>query len=816
MTNRFVRAFKTIIGQDNSIKSFPTLSSNRDKMSYRDFESGGWITHTSLNQSEFDFKTLEQKTYQDNPTFIQNQKLIKSKIFSKDTFLKSEYSRINHRISNQIESLGWTPKLQKKLFDILYAGCGVVLLVFTKNDVGETKIKAYPFVRNGIEIVQITYDILDEITEIKIRNNQGYYEYLDLDNTDYHIFSNIEIEDRHTYLSNLTLASPFIACEVALLERDLEFAQSGFTSIPFLSPKIDKIFQDNKEIKLSVGGQIYEYQDFLTQGFKYIKKQMQEEIKKSKLPIFPWSVETTNVTTDNRANDTKSIRDYILERIQVACFTNGSVTGRDGTANRAVSEQDRDNLEENTVLIFQQMFEAVVNDWILPILIPHNYKEFKWQFYRETTDESIKLREQAQKTYEILVDDKNVNLLASVGLSLNQSQVKEIFKQAHNIDLDDVLLKDNAQEDSSIKTVDFERLDEVFKKYHESVNMSYSELERWYDNDLSKEASIGRTAINRNLNLLDKKKDEWTSRDISEANKTITFIARMSKAKQGQKVRVDGEDTNYSKRDISLMNWAYNPTKSFFADSIKTQIDLSKIPYIKFDDVEKSQEYQKLKSSIETALQRQYQDYQTDNSIKLNTSNFKGFENYLSPLEMTELLTDYAKATTKEYQKIVNEDYKNQPKLFIDRIKEIVDLHYKGGAVTDYDNQGNLVKSEYKGFVNTQKSNLAKLEFGDEKEFKRLQQQDVKRIEENMLIPFFNEMYDEIATDDGLDWIGTIAKSDQLTRDWHRNNSGTAHKKGGRMKDTTNALFYLERWCRCNQVHCTKQQAINAGFEIIE
>ncbi|MGL4758679.1 MAG: hypothetical protein ACRCXZ_05055, partial [Patescibacteria group bacterium] len=651
MSNRFIRAFKTLTGQDNSIKSFPTLVSNRDKMSYSDFESGGWITHTSLNQSEFDFKTLEQKIYQDNPTFIQNQKLISSKIFSKDTFLKSEYSRLNQRISNQIESLGWTTKLQKKLFDVLYAGCGVALLVFTKNNLGEIKIKAYPFVRNGTEIVQITYDILDEITEIKIRNNQGYYEYLDLDNTDYYIFSNIEIEDRHTYLSNLTLASPFIACEVALLERDLDFAQSGFTSIPFLSPKIDKIFQDGKEIKLSVGGQIYEYQDFLTQGFKFIKKQMQEEIKKSKLPIFPWSVETTNVTTDNRANDTKSIRDYILERIQVACFTNGSVTGRDGTANRAVSEQDRDNLEENTVLIFQQMFEEVVNEWILPILIPHNHKEFSWQFYREATDESIKLREQAQKTYEILVDGKNVNLLASVGLSLNQNQVKEIFKQAHNLDLDDI-----TQTKSNIQ-------------------------------------------------------------DVEVAS-----------------------------------------TKSFFSDSIKTQnIDLSKIPHIKFENVEKSQEYQKLKSSIEIALQSQYQEYQTSNSIKLNTISFKGFEDYLSPLEMTELLTDYAKATTKEYQKTVNEDYKNQPKLFIDRIKEIVDLHYKGGIVTDYDNQGNLIKSEYKGFVNTQKSNLAKLEFGDEKEFERLQKADVKRIEENMLIPFFNEMYDEIASDDGLDWIGTVA-----------------------------------------------------------
>jgi hypothetical protein len=96
----------------------------------------------------------------------------------------------------------------------------------------------------------------------------------------------------------------------------------------------------------------------------------------------------------------------------------------------------------------------------------------------------------------------------------------------------------------------------VYRKYKDKVNMSYSELNKWKNTEASKRASLSRAPINRNLRLLSKNKNEWTNRDIRDANRTISFVSRMSNARQGKKLPV-----GYSKRDISLKNWAYDPNK---------------------------------------------------------------------------------------------------------------------------------------------------------------------------------------------------------------------------------------------------------------
>ena len=98
-------------------------------------------------------------------------------------------------------------------------------------------------------------------------------------------------------------------------------------------------------------------------------------------------------------------------------------------------------------------------------------------------------------------------------------------------------------------------IDEVFTKYKQSVNMSYSQLKSWAENDCSKKASVDRKPINRNLRLLSKKKAEWTLKDVEDANKTIAFIARMRKVEDGKNV---SEECPYSKKYISLKNWAYD------------------------------------------------------------------------------------------------------------------------------------------------------------------------------------------------------------------------------------------------------------------
>jgi hypothetical protein len=98
------------------------------------------------------------------------------------------------------------------------------------------------------------------------------------------------------------------------------------------------------------------------------------------------------------------------------------------------------------------------------------------------------------------------------------------------------------------------KLDEVFKKYHETVNMSYSQLQEWSQNPKSKVASLDRSPIRRNLRLLSKKKEDWTQKDITDANRTISYVNR---AKAIGKGKVTGKSEPFGRNEIALRNWAY-------------------------------------------------------------------------------------------------------------------------------------------------------------------------------------------------------------------------------------------------------------------
>jgi hypothetical protein len=102
-----------------------------------------------------------------------------------------------------------------------------------------------------------------------------------------------------------------------------------------------------------------------------------------------------------------------------------------------------------------------------------------------------------------------------------------------------------------------EVIDDVYAKYQDTVNMSYSELEAWSKTECSKLASLDRSPINRNLRLLSTKKGDWGANEVKSANRTISFVSRMKNMEQGQPIN----KTCPSKRDISLKNWAYNPNK---------------------------------------------------------------------------------------------------------------------------------------------------------------------------------------------------------------------------------------------------------------
>lgn len=111
----------------------------------------------------------------------------------------------------------------------------------------------------------------------------------------------------------------------------------------------------------------------------------------------------------------------------------------------------------------------------------------------------------------------------------------------------------------AVEKLEQEELDEVYGKWRDAVNMSATELKAWNENPCSRKASVDAAAvIERNLELLETPKDKWDRRLVDNANRTISFVARMLGAEQGEPVN---QECKISKRDISLKNWAHDPSK---------------------------------------------------------------------------------------------------------------------------------------------------------------------------------------------------------------------------------------------------------------
>lgn len=98
-----------------------------------------------------------------------------------------------------------------------------------------------------------------------------------------------------------------------------------------------------------------------------------------------------------------------------------------------------------------------------------------------------------------------------------------------------------------------QELEAVYEKYYNEVNMSYSELKTWANNPCSKKASLDRSPIKRNLHLLSTPKSRWKTKEISWANKTISYLARARKIKSSNEIC-----NGYTKNEIALKNWAYD------------------------------------------------------------------------------------------------------------------------------------------------------------------------------------------------------------------------------------------------------------------
>jgi len=106
-----------------------------------------------------------------------------------------------------------------------------------------------------------------------------------------------------------------------------------------------------------------------------------------------------------------------------------------------------------------------------------------------------------------------------------------------------------------------EEIEARYDDYMSAVNMTYSELKAWSETECSQLASLDRSPIERNLELLQTNKADWTNKHFEDAGKTIAFINRMRENTAGDILEDSNGNVCGSKRTISLMNWAYNPNK---------------------------------------------------------------------------------------------------------------------------------------------------------------------------------------------------------------------------------------------------------------
>ncbi len=102
----------------------------------------------------------------------------------------------------------------------------------------------------------------------------------------------------------------------------------------------------------------------------------------------------------------------------------------------------------------------------------------------------------------------------------------------------------------------------TIEEFHQAVNMTAAELERWLETDASVAAgqhedgaeSIGHASGRRIVELLGTKRDDYTDNDLAHMRKVHGYVARHL----AQRPSGDVSDTTWRH---SLMNWGHDPLK---------------------------------------------------------------------------------------------------------------------------------------------------------------------------------------------------------------------------------------------------------------
>lgn len=103
---------------------------------------------------------------------------------------------------------------------------------------------------------------------------------------------------------------------------------------------------------------------------------------------------------------------------------------------------------------------------------------------------------------------------------------------------------------------------DVISDFKQAVNMTPNQLESWLTTEASQEVgqkngnseSIGHQSGKRIVELLHKKRADYTDADIAHMKKVVSYVHRHS----AQRPAGDIEDTRWRH---SLMNWGHDPLR---------------------------------------------------------------------------------------------------------------------------------------------------------------------------------------------------------------------------------------------------------------
>ena len=734
------------------------------------------------------------------PIFYNAFLVIKSMIFKTDLEFSTSKLKSTLKYYNNLLKFLNIKDFLKQCFEEMYLGQnqGLVLVDFEK-ETGVIKLKLITYYLQGKQRIfpilepdsnEIShYNITDISKANKIINQISARQAIQLNAIDESLENDYSVLARVKHLIDLKFK--MIESQMKLACRDNQ-PQLYFTPDYKAFPTPTDASQYN-----SLLGQV-------TEGFDNIGKELVNSLESNGLIASQIPMNVMKASLTNKELGFDELIRWIDEQIYLGCGLNGTFLNTQDS-NRASAEQGYDNVQETVINDWQDKLVKIAV-WILAKVAGYNNQDYELRFKANVNQEMLDERAQALMILKDILPNINTlgykvtnesvqNILNIFGLEieLNQQDI-----QANNIN-DLALAQSRAYNQADI--------DEAFKDYKQAVNMNYSELRTWGENPKSKLASLTREPINRNLYLLNKSKDEWTTSDITKARKTTAYIAR---AKTYGKGRVTKATEPYGRNEIAMKNWAYDISKTRSIDSITRAVDVSNLPVSSFGNIENQDNYKSIQTKLKSILEIQFNSWINKldkNRIDIAGSEYPSLSN--SQDEITKLINQYAQIVEADYQSEYGSDVVIPQAKLTKLITQKINQTIKGDR--DYQGFDSTTSKLIKSTIESEKLDGNIKDYFDARKESFLANR-FKSLEDGIFVNLYYEFSSELAKEDNKSYVGSNSQNDSRVRPEHRINNGRVWKVGSN-SPSGRASPWNDFGCRCSYYYNDLKTLTNLGFK---